>query len=69
MDGQQRGVGHAALQPRPGRPPERAPSARETLVEPAGLPPERQDLRPRQVKPSLGHLITKGITPNILFVA
>src|SRR5438093_5250126 len=51
MDGEERSPRHAVLQARPRRTPERAPSAWEQLVERADLPPEREDLRPRQVEP------------------
>jgi hypothetical protein len=55
MDRQERGSRHAVLQPRPGRTPERARPPRQTLVEGADAPPEREDLRPRQLKPGGGH--------------
>jgi len=44
MDGKERGARHAVLQTRPRSTPERAPSAWESLVERANVPPEREDL-------------------------
>ncbi len=51
MDGEERSAGHAVLQARPRRAPERAPSARKPLVERADVPTKREDLRPREVEP------------------
>src|SRR2546427_5858413 len=56
MDGNERSAGHAVLQARPRRTPEGAPSAWEPLVERADVPPEREDLRPRQVEPRRLHV-------------
>src|SRR5438105_2699578 len=52
MNGEQRSARHAVLQARPRRTPERAPSAWEPLVECADVPPEREDLRPREFEPA-----------------
>src|SRR5579859_2645607 len=56
VDRQQRGPGHAVLQPRPGCTPKRVLPAWQPHIEPTGVPPERQNLRPCQVEPNSGHL-------------
>ena len=52
VDREDRGARHAVLQARPRRTPERARAGWEPLVERADVPPEREDLRPREVEPS-----------------
>ena len=54
VDRQHRRPGHAVLQPRPGRPLQRGRPRRKPLVERADLPPERQNLRSREVEPCRG---------------
>jgi hypothetical protein len=56
MDREERSARHAVLQACPRRKPERAPSAREPLVECADVPPEREDLCPREFEPRPVHL-------------
>jgi hypothetical protein len=60
VDRQERGPGHAVLQARPRRTPERPPPVREPLVEGADVSPEREDLLPREVKPRSGHITSPG---------
>ena len=60
VDREERGSGHAVLQAGPRRTPERAPSAREPLVERADVPPEREDLRPREVEPRRRHVTRRS---------
>jgi hypothetical protein len=71
VDRQERCPGHAVLQPGRGRKLKRAPPARKPHVERADVSPERQDLRPIEVKPSRchvtsppasGHAQTEGMT-------
>jgi hypothetical protein len=50
VDRQERRPRHAVLQTRPRRTAERARAGRQPLIERADVPPERQDLRPRELK-------------------
>src|SRR6266511_2155192 len=49
VDREERSTRHAVLQAGPRRTPQRVSAGRKTFVECADAPPERQDLRPRQV--------------------
>ena len=55
VDRQQRGPGHAVLEPGPRGLPQRARTVRQPLGEPAGPLPEGQDLIPRQGEPGADH--------------
>jgi hypothetical protein len=50
VDREERGSRHAVLEAGPRRTPERAGSAWESLIECADVPPEREDLRPREIE-------------------
>ena len=55
VDRQERGPGHAVLEPGPRRQPGATAAAREPLVEGADVPSERQDLLPGEVEAILRH--------------
>ncbi len=55
VDREQRRPGHAVLQARPRRAPERPPAARQPRIEFADAPPEPKDPRSREVEPRGRH--------------
>ena len=65
MDGQQRGAGHAVLQPGPGGPPQGIRPAGTADVQAAGVAPEGQDLGAGQVKPGVGHVGKSPPAPSM----
>ena len=63
MDRQERGPRHAVLQAGPRRPAQRASAPWQPLIERSDAPPERQDLRSRDLQPLSAH-VARTVTPD-----